>query len=59
MANKPTRGVRMSNSFVFRCSASDRAAIQLEAQKRGISGSSLVRNLLIKEKIIDPITTDF
>ena len=49
----------MNDSFVFRCSASDRAAIQLAAQAKGVSGSSLIRNLLIKEKIIDPITTDF
>lgn len=59
MANKAQRGAKMKDSFIFRCSASDKAAIAIEAQKQGISSSALLRNLLIANKIIDPITTDF
>ena len=44
MANKAQRGVRMMDSFVFRCSTQDKAQFKMMAQEKGMSVSGFIRD---------------
>ena len=51
--NIARRGTKQEESIVFRCTQQDKAAIRLEADSAGLSMSDLIKQLLIKEKIIE------
>ena len=52
MARTISRSEKMDKVIVLRATESDRAAVKLAAQQRGMDCSGLIRQLLIKEKII-------
>lgn len=49
------RSEKMSERMVLRCTPSDIAALRLAAQNKGLDVSALVRMLLIKERILEPL----
>ncbi len=53
MAGKTMRGEPMNSSFIMRCSETDKTKLHNHAKKRGISVSSLIRNTLIKDNLLD------
>lgn len=55
MSNKPTRGKKMEEQFIFRCTIEDKLNIELAAANEGMSSSALIRNLLIKARVLDPV----
>ena len=55
MPRQITRGEKMDNTFVFRCTEKDRVELKLAAQNMGMDMSGFVRYLLIKEKVITPV----
>ena len=52
MANKATRGEKMMDSFVFRCSTQDKAQLKIMAQERGMSVSGFIRDILIRQRVL-------
>ena len=50
-----TRASKMNQVLSLRCTIEDRAKLKLAAQRQGIDMSALVRQLLIKEGILDPL----
>ena len=48
----------MGTTFVFRCTEDDKTNIKTTAQAKGIDSSHLIRELLIREKIISPSGVD-
>ena len=52
MANKAQRGVRMMDSFVFRCSTQDKAQLKMMAQEKGMSVSGFIRDILIRQRVL-------
>ena len=44
----------MTETVMFRSTAGDKAQLRLEAQKRGIDVSQLIRAVLIKENLLSP-----
>jgi len=55
MARTIDRGEKMDESIIIRATAKDRAQLKLFAQSRGLNSSAVIRNLLIENKIIDPL----
>jgi predicted DNA binding CopG/RHH family protein len=49
------RGEKQDNSLVLRVSNTDKVNIQREAQRRGVTMSTLIKSLLIDAKVIDPV----
>lgn len=49
------RGEAQNESIVFRVSHTDKVNIKTHAQELGTDISNLIKSLLIKERIIDPI----
>ena len=45
----------MTEKFVVRATAKDKAELQVEAQKMGMDVSGLIRHILIREKILSPM----
>ena len=45
----------MNLNFMVRCTPDDKLALKLEAQKRGMDVSQLIRTILIQEKILNPV----
>jgi hypothetical protein len=54
MANKIQRGEAMDQTIIMRCTVSDKVNIELEAKKRGMNMSQLIRDLMVREKVIMP-----
>lgn len=54
MARVNERGPKQDQIYAFKCTAEDRAAIKHAAMERGTNGSALIKELLIREKIIQP-----
>lgn len=54
MANQVSRGIRMDKSLIIRCTEQDKSELRMEANKRGMTVCSMVRQLLIAEKILSP-----
>ena len=52
MANKAQRGVRMMDSFVFRCSTQDKAQLKMMAMEKGMSVSGFIRDILIRQRVL-------
>jgi hypothetical protein len=52
MANIASRGTRMDKSIVFRATEQDKAELRIAATNAGMTVCSLIRQLLIKEKLI-------
>ena len=52
MANKATRGEKMMDSFVFRCSTQDKAQLKMMAQEKGMSVSGFIRDILIRQRVL-------
>ena len=48
------RGEKQTEFVMFRCSQTDKATLKKEAQKRGVSMSVLLKNVLIDARLIDP-----
>jgi predicted HicB family RNase H-like nuclease len=57
--NRPPRGTNQDESIVVRVTAKDKAQINLESQRRGVSMSVLIRESLMQTKLIDPIVEQF
>lgn len=53
--NKPQRIEKMDLSLVLRVSKTDKENLAFEAQKRGVSVSTLVRQCLIENRILNPV----
>jgi predicted DNA binding CopG/RHH family protein len=54
MANKVQRGEAMDQSIIMRCTPSDKINIELEASKRGMNMSQMIRDIMVQQKIIEP-----
>ena len=52
MANTNSRGLRMDKSLVIRVNEQDKAELKVAAGKRGVTVCSMIRTILINEKII-------
>ena len=52
MANIASRGIRMDKSLIIRCTEQDKSELRIAATNAGVTVCSLVRQLLIKEKLI-------
>ena len=50
-----SRSERMNNRVTFRATESDVASMKLAAQKKGVDISTMIRMILIQEKIISPL----
>jgi len=48
----------MNESFVFRCSSLDKEQLSLIANERGTNISALIRQTLIKERLLNPFQTE-
>ena len=57
--NIATRGQAQTEQIVIRVAPADKANIKLEAQKRGVNMSTMIKGILIDNKIIDAINADF
>ena len=55
MARTIMRGAKMDRPFQMRFHSEDLANLKLAAQRSGKDVSAFIRELLIKEKIINPI----
>lgn len=53
--NLPQRGEKQQDSIVMRVAPTDKAKLKLEAQRQGVSLSSLVKRALMDCHLIDPI----
>jgi uncharacterized protein (DUF1778 family) len=58
MARTTTRGAHLTDSLIIRISPEDKASIKLAANKVGLDVSNFIRQMLIREKVLSPITTD-
>ena len=58
MANTISRGVKMNESFVMRCSAQDKAELKMAAAQQGTSVSNMIRRILIQGRYISPTSSD-
>ena len=57
--NIATRGQAQTEQIVIRVAPADKANIKLEAQKKGITMSTLIKSVLMDAKIIEPINIDY
>ena len=55
MARTISRKSKMNERIVIRGTEEDMANIKLAAQEKGMDCSTLIRQLLIKERIINPL----
>jgi len=55
MARTNSRSEKMNERITFRGTAADVAALKLAAQRQGLDTSGLIRSLLIRERILDPL----
>ena len=55
MSRTIARKERMNDTIVVRCHTEDKVNLKLAAQAAGKDSSALVRELLIREKIINPV----
>ena len=53
------RGEKQTEFVMFRCSTTDKATLKREAQKRGVSLSVLLKNVLIDARLIDAVNIPF
>ena len=58
MARTTTRGAHLKDSLIIRISPEDKANIKLAANKVGLDVSNFIRQMLIREKVLPPITND-
>lgn len=58
MSRTTTRGAHLTESLIIRISAEDKANIKLAANRLGLDVSNFIRQLLIREKVLSPITRD-
>ena len=50
--NTASRGIKMDKSIVFRATEQDKAELRMAATNKGMTVCSMIRQLLIKEKLI-------
>lgn len=55
MARTNSRSTKMNRQFIMRCHDEDLANLKLAAAERGVDVSSLIRQTLIKERLINPV----
>ncbi len=53
--NTNQRGQKQNESIIFRCAPADKANVKLEANRRGVNMSGLIKALLIDARIIEPV----
>ena len=54
MANKVQRGEPMKESIIIKVTQSDKIGIELACKQRGVNMSQLIRDLMVRERIIQP-----
>ena len=57
MPRTNARATKMTNTISIRATADDVAQIRLKAQRRGMDLSAYLRDLLIRNQIINPLGT--
>ena len=55
MSRTISRKTKMTERLVIRATAEDLANVKLAAQQKGMDSSTLIRQLLIEQKIIQPL----
>ena len=50
---------KQDETIIMRVAPKDKANIKLEAQKKGITMSTLIKSVLMDAKIIEPINIDY
>ena len=56
MSKPNLRGDLMDEKIVLRCTKADKAMLRLRAQEKGIDTSTMLRMLLIREHLMEPVS---